>query len=85
MQTISFAENEVIFVTGLSPKLTVAPITKLFPLSVTEVPPATAPWLGKTSRITGGGANTKVNLSLSDIALVFMGVVTCICTIPPPV
>ena len=47
-------------VAAAPPKLTVAPETKLLPLSVTAVPPAVVPLLGVMPLIVGGGGAVVV-------------------------
>ena len=49
-------ELTVTAVAAVPPKLTVAPVTKFVPVTVTEVPPAIEPVFGLTEETVGEGA-----------------------------
>src|SRR5213593_3018618 len=76
------AFTKVTAVAAAPPKVAVAPALKFAPLIVTWVPPASAPPLGITPVVKGGG--TKVKRSARLVALVMVPTVTVTSTVPVP-
>src|SRR5438552_17212201 len=68
-------------VAGVAPKLTLAPLMKLVPVMVTDVPPPVGPKFGLTD-VTAGVTALYVNWSPATSADVPPEVVTWTCTAP---
>src|SRR4030081_2648941 len=67
-------------IAAVAPKLTAVAPVKPVPVIVTDVPPAAGPFVGLT--FVTVGAATNVNWSFAEVALVPLGVVTVMSTVP---
>src|SRR5271166_1057540 len=80
LAVISVDETTETEVAGTPPNLTVAPLTKLNPVTVTTVPPVTGPLIGLIPDTMG--RLYEVNWSAPEVAEVPPGVVTVTSTVP---